>query len=94
MKSFRPEHLIMTHVKMGQVLKGELDRIERRLFALHSYRHNLCELNMHVHIAAARMGIEAPQERRREAYLRWPGMYWESVESDLIELKGQRSGRK
>jgi hypothetical protein len=81
----------MAHGKIDQALKSELDLIERRLFTLRGYRLLVCELRMQMCIAAARMGIEAPQERRREAYLTWLGMHWESVEGDFIELKRQKS---
>jgi hypothetical protein len=78
MKSFQPGHLITDHGKMGQALKGELDLIERRFFTLHGHKLDVCEFRMQVHIAAARMEIEAPQKGRREAYLKWLGMHWES----------------
>jgi hypothetical protein len=71
MMSFRFGHLTMAHFKMGQALKSETYLIEWRLFTLYGYRLNVCERHMQVHIAAARMGIEAPQERLREVQWRY-----------------------
>jgi hypothetical protein len=75
MKFFRDGHFMMAHGKTDQALKSDLDLIERRLFTLHDYRVDVCDLHIQVHRAAARMGIEISQERRREAYLTWLGMH-------------------